>query len=472
VPKLRKLSYFLLALFLIQLPQFNATATASQAGDDCKKVGQTIRKGKNIFICESTFIGKVLIQQKTFIASSKNLKLKAGEFVEELSALDSKMIIDFVSSEIALQTEISNLNSRLEEINSLTSRYKSEKLQAESDIATLPVRINQAKLQMEQAKSSIVQPQQNYLALNAQLNALSYEYSSAERAKGAYLACRVLTDFGFTGGGCGSYNTYYDSVISRYNSLQYQVSSAKALFDSYNSSYNSYLQNYNSILNSQSQNTLRISEANRNIAALAIELRLKSNDLLVKQKVINSLSKVKNNSDFYVNNGSNLGEEISSVVSGSSKSWSQKLLPLFRKSNQFIFEFKLIESSRSTLPRVQTNTDPSQGSNTQPAKILLSATLDRAVYAPGEVATLLITGRDATGNLVPDGTQLAASQESISTSMFPNKYLSIPKSADSSQNGRWTYRFIIESAPGTYSGTFKIGNMTEQKIPYVVRYGG
>jgi hypothetical protein len=56
--------------------------------------------------------------------------------------------------------------------------------------------------------------------------------------------------------------------------------------------------------------------------------------------------------------------------------------------------------------------------------------------------------------------------------MFPNKYLSMPKSTDSSQNGRWIYRFIIESAPGTYSGTFKIGNMAEQKILYVVRYGG
>ena len=144
---MKRLSFIVLSLLLIQLPQFNATASASQAGDDCKKVGQTIRKGKNIFICESTFIGKVLIQQKTFIASSKNLKLKAGEFVEELSALDSKMIIDFVSSEIALQTEISNLNSRLEEINSLKNRYQSDILQAESDIATLPPRINQAKLQ-------------------------------------------------------------------------------------------------------------------------------------------------------------------------------------------------------------------------------------------------------------------------------------------------------------------------------------
>jgi predicted nucleic acid-binding Zn-ribbon protein len=469
VPKLRKLSYFLLALFLIQLPQLNATASASQAGDDCKKVGQTSRKGKNVYICESTFIGKVLIQQKTFIASSKNLKLKAEEFVEELSALDSKIIIDFVNSEIALQSEISNLNSRLEEINSLTSRYKSEKLQVESDIATLPVRINQAKLQMEQAKSSIVQPQQNYLSLYSQLNALSYEYSTAERAKGAYLACRVLTDFGFTGGGCGSYNTYYDSVISRYNSLQYQVNSAKALFDSYNSSYNSYLQNYNSILNSQSQNTLRISEANRNIAALAIELRLKSNDLLVKQKVINSLSKVKNNSDFYVNNGSDLGEEISSVVSGSSKSWSQKLLPLFRKSNQFIFEFKLIESSRSTIPAVQTNPDPSQGSNTQPVKNLLSATLDKASYMRGEIATLSITRRLENGTLVADGTPLAQSSNETSINFAPNTFASAPQYSHLSVGGKWTYRLIIESSPGTYTGVIKIANFADLVVRYLVQ---
>jgi V8-like Glu-specific endopeptidase len=106
------------------------------------------------------------------------------------------------------------------------------------------------------------------------------------------------------------------------------------------------------------------------------------------------------------------------------------------------------------------------------ANIFYTAYLDKAVYAPGEVATLLVTGRDVSGNLVPDGTPLAASQESISTSMSPNNYLTRPKSTDTSRNGRWTYRFIIESAPGTYSGTFKIGNMVEQKIPFAVRYGG
>ena len=106
------------------------------------------------------------------------------------------------------------------------------------------------------------------------------------------------------------------------------------------------------------------------------------------------------------------------------------------------------------------------------ANIFYTAFLDKAVYAPGEIATLLITGRDASGNLVHDGTQLAPSQESITTSMFPNNYLTRPKSTDTSRNGRWTYRFVIESAPGTYSGTFKIGNMAEQKIPYAVRNGG
>jgi V8-like Glu-specific endopeptidase len=106
------------------------------------------------------------------------------------------------------------------------------------------------------------------------------------------------------------------------------------------------------------------------------------------------------------------------------------------------------------------------------ANIFYTAYLDKAVYAPGEIATLQITGKDASGNLVPDGTQLASSQESITTSFPPNSYAVAPKFADTSRGGRWTYRLIIGSAPGTYSGTFKIGNMTEQKIPYVVRYGG
>jgi V8-like Glu-specific endopeptidase len=106
------------------------------------------------------------------------------------------------------------------------------------------------------------------------------------------------------------------------------------------------------------------------------------------------------------------------------------------------------------------------------ANIFYTAYLDKAVYAPGEIATLQITGKDASGNLVPDGTQLASSQESITTSFSPNSYAVAPKFTDTSRGGRWTYRLIIGSAPGTYSGTFKIGNMAEQRTPYVVRYGG
>ena len=124
-------------------------------------------------------------------------------------------------------------------------------------------------------------------------------------------------------------------------------------------------------------------------------------------------------------------------------------------------------------PLISTS-DSGQASAQQPisTNIAYTAFLDKAIYTPGEVATLLITGKDDSGNSVPDGTQLASSQESITTSFYPNSYAVAPKFTDTARGGRWTYRLIIGSATGTYSGTFKVGNMAEQKIPYVVRNGG
>jgi V8-like Glu-specific endopeptidase len=102
------------------------------------------------------------------------------------------------------------------------------------------------------------------------------------------------------------------------------------------------------------------------------------------------------------------------------------------------------------------------------SNIFYTGFFDKASYVRGEVATLFITGKDSAGNLVPDGTQLSVSQESITTSLFPNDYLTRPKFTDTSRGGRWTYRFIIDSAIGIYGGTLKIGNMSEQRIPYAV----
>ncbi len=102
------------------------------------------------------------------------------------------------------------------------------------------------------------------------------------------------------------------------------------------------------------------------------------------------------------------------------------------------------------------------------SNIFYTGYLDRASYVKGEIATLTIIGKDAAGNLVPDGTQLSTSQESIITSFLPNNYLSRPKFTDTSRGGRWTYRLVIESPIGNYGGTLKIGNMSEQRIPYAV----
>lgn len=472
---MKRLSFIVLSLLLIQLPQINVNAATPKEGVSCQKVGQIFRSGKNVFICEVALNGKVLIKQLAVSNTSKSLGFGAESIISELLGLDNTRITNFINSEAQLKEQFNALEARISEVPILIDTAKNAKVQLELEITSLPARINQAKIIMEQSKAALTLPQQNYSSLSSQLNSLSYEYESAERAKGAYLACTVLRDFGFLGGSCGSYNSYYDVVISRYNSLKFQVNAAKATYDSHNSTYNSHLQQYNNLANSQFQLTSKVSEEQRKITELSQELNTKNLELKKSQSLIVILSKVKNNQTILLDEPVKLSESIKLVISESSKTWSKQLPALFRKSSLLQYEYRLIPTVQTTSSPISPTPSPYSTSapiSASTSGIIYTAFLDKAVYAPGEIATLLIIGRDNSGNLVPDGTQLASPQESITTSFSPNSYAVAPKFTDTSKDGRWTYRLIIGSATGTYSGTFKIGNMTGQKIPYVVRYGG
>lgn len=472
---MKRLSFIVLSLLLIQLPQINVNAATLKEGVSCKKVGQILKSGKNIFICEAALNGKVLIKQQALNNNSKSLALDAQSIIVELSRLDMSSITNFINSEVKLKEQFSDLEAKISEIPVLISTAKNTKVQFEAEIISLPVRINQAKIIMEQSRAALTIPQQNYSSLSSQLNSLSYEYSSAERAKGAYLACTVLKDFGFLGSSCGSYNSYYDVIISRYNSLRFQVNAAKATYDSYNSTYNVHLQQYNNLASSHLQLTSKVFDEQRKISELSQELNAKNLELKKFQSLNAILSKIKNNQTSLLEAPTKLSDSINLVISNSSKTLSKRLNSLFRESKLIQYNFGLIPIVQSTSSPTSVAPTPSSTSSptsANPLGVIYTAFLDKAVYAPGEVATLLITGKDASGNLVPDGTQLSLPQEIINTSLSPNNFLAKPKSSDTSTGGRWTYRFVIESAPGTYSVTFKIGDMAGQKIPYVVRYGG
>jgi len=472
---MKRLRLIVLSLLIFQLPQISVNAASIKEGVNCQIVGKIYTSGKNSFICESALYGKVLIKQLSASKTSKSLNLSADNVISELSGLDKTIVTNFINSETQLREQLNALQARIIDLPVLIATAKNTKAQFEAEISSLPTRINQAKIIMEQSKAALTIPQQNYTSLSSQLNSLSYEYESAQRAKSAYLACRVLKDFGFLGSSCGSYNSYNDIVISRYNSLNSQVNAAKATYDSYNTTYNFHLQQYNNLVSSQLQLNLKVSEEQRKITELSQELNAKNLELKKSQSIDAIFSKVKNNQTYLLDSPFQLSESIQEVISKSSKIWSKQLPVLFRKSSLLQYEYRLIPIIQPVASPLSPSPSPSATSaptTISTSGIIYTALLDRAIYAPGEVATLLITGKDASGNLVPDGTQLSSAQEIINAAVSPNNFLSKPKFSDTSTSGRWSYRFVIESAPGTYSGTFKIGNMAEQKIPYTVRSGG
>ncbi len=103
---------------------------------------------------------------------------------------------------------------------------------------------------------------------------------------------------------------------------------------------------------------------------------------------------------------------------------------------------------------------------TSPASF--TAYLDKAAYRIGEVAYLVITGKDSAGNLLGSGVPLASSISDFKIDFAPHVFRVTPKASDFSINGRWTYELIISSVEGTFSGKVKLPNLEEQTVPYRV----
>jgi len=447
-----------------------APAKASEIAsiENCKKVGVVVRKNSGTFICESTFAGKILVSQKTIKPNAKNLDQVANQFIKKLSSIDTSKIQEYLDNQLILVVEIKNQNTKLSEINSEIIRLKNEKIQGETELTTLPSRTANAKAQMDQAKIALTQPQQNYLSLNSQLNALSYEYSSAQRAKASYLSCRVLSDFGFMGGGCGSYNSYYDTVISRYNSLQYQVNSAKAFYDSYNATYLSYSQTYSNLLNSQSQITFKISSANQNLIQLNQELDTRRKSLQSRQKELKFLLSAKVNSTYYLEAATELQDNLNSIVSRDKKFWYKNLVPTLRLASKYLYEVSLLENLASLTVTSDSKAD-GVTPTTQSVSNPYTATLDRASYARGEIATLIITRKMDNGAIVPNGTALASSASALVVNFGQSSFVTSPQHSSLSVDGKWLFRLVISGIPGSFTGQIKVENYPEINIKYLIQ---
>jgi len=82
-----------------------------------------------------------------------------------------------------------------------------------------------------------------------------------------------------------------------------------------------------------------------------------------------------------------------------------------------------------------------------------SASLDKASYAPGEIATLTITAKDSQGNLTHDyqvlGTDTTAELSITGGSMFTP--VSTPQNEDTFTNGVKKYKFTVGATEGSYN---------------------
>jgi len=97
-----------------------------------------------------------------------------------------------------------------------------------------------------------------------------------------------------------------------------------------------------------------------------------------------------------------------------------------------------------------------------------TAFLDKATYRVGEVAYLVITGKDASGKQLGSGVPLSSSASEFKIDFSPNIFRVSPNANDYSINGRWTYELIVSSGEGAYSGKVKLANLEEQTVLYRV----
>ena len=319
-------------------------AASPKENSDCTSVNKIVSTGKTRLICTEIVTGTKWIKVITVSTKINQIKLQATQIIEALSSVDSSTLTIFLAKGASLQQSYDQKNKEWKEAELSLNTLKTQKYMAENELKNLPTSIAQANSLVSQSQAALAGPQQTYTSLLSQLNAMSSEYSSAYRAKSAYLTCRVLNDFGFQAGGCGYYNSYYDIVISRYNSLESQVNGAKASYDSYYSAYTSNFQRYKDLLNSQDTLITKINDLGQKLTQSqsifdAIDSQLK---IIAQEKEIFDV--VLPLSDFYLSEPVNLATEIQRVLAENSKVWSKKLSPLYQRYQVLKYDLNLMAS--------------------------------------------------------------------------------------------------------------------------------
>jgi hypothetical protein len=103
------------------------------------------------------------------------------------------------------------------------------------------------------------------------------------------------------------------------------------------------------------------------------------------------------------------------------------------------------------------------------AAYTFSAALDKAVYAPGEIATLTITAKDSSGNPADDSSTLGATGEEVSIAGAQLTAVTAPSNVDTFTSGTKTYQYIVGSTDGNYVLAVNVPNV-DSTAPVAIKY--
>jgi len=97
--------------------------------------------------------------------------------------------------------------------------------------------------------------------------------------------------------------------------------------------------------------------------------------------------------------------------------------------------------------------DPVKFTTTSASIDTFTTSLDKASYAPGEVVTLTISGKDSKGYPVADTTTLGGTVSWVGSGL--TAVTANPAAADTPTDGVWTYKFYASTTEGNYGYSIK-----------------
>ena len=119
---------------------------------------------------------------------------------------------------------------------------------------------------------------------------------------------------------------------------------------------------------------------------------------------------------------------------------------------------------------VATITSPVVGAVCGGPTYTYAASLDKASYATGDVATLTITAKDYNGTPVTYGTTLGTGASVALGGMTAASTIATTDTATDALKGTWVYQFTVGQTTGSYSGSVKM-NIGSAYAIYSPLYG-